>query len=245
MTPLLSIPVVAVVGSRRSGKTTATEAIVKGLTSKGYRVATAKHIHGPNFTIDTEGRDTWRHTKAGAHITIAVAAKELTTIRKTDTTKLSLSDITKNCEDNTDVIIIEGFRELVAQDPTVPKIVTVKNKNEIDEATQFFKPILAFAGEIPEAETGKQKIPIVNVTKQTGKLIELIDKRISPIIAKRRETTVSTTIEINGKPLPLNPYVQKVTRNVLLAILSTLKGADPKGNENVQIRITSSNKPTN
>ena len=238
------IPVIAVVGSRHSGKTAAVEAIVRELTKKGYRISTAKHIHGPNFTIDTEGRDTWRHTKAGAHITIAVAAKELTTIRKTDTTKLSLSDITKNCEDNTDAIVIEGFRGLVAQDPTVPKIVTVRNKNEIDEATQFFKPILAFAGEIPEAEEREQKIPIVNVTKQTANLIEIIDKRISPIIAKRRETTISTTIEINGRPLPLNPYVQKVTRNVLLAILSTLKGAEPRGNENIQIRITSPSEPT-
>lgn len=239
------IPVIAVVGSRHSGKTTAVEAIVRELTKKGYKVATAKHIHGPNFTIDTEGRDTWRHTKAGAHIAIAVAARELATIRKTDTTKLSLSDIIKNCEDNTDVIIIEGFRRLVAQDPTVPKIVTVRNKNEINEAIQFFKPILAFVGKIPEAEIEKQEISVVNVAKQREKLIEIIDKRISPIIAKRRETTVSTSIEINGKPLPLNPYVQKVTRNVLLAILSTLKGADPKGNENIQIRITSSNKPTN
>jgi len=245
MTPLLPIPVIAVVGSRHSGKTAATEAIVKGLTSKGYRIATAKHIHGPDFTIDTEGRDTWRHAKAGAHITIAVATKELTTIRKMNTIKLSLSDITKNCDDNTDAIVIEGFRGLVAQDPTVPKIVTVRNKNEINEAIQFFKPILAFVGKIPEAEIEKQEISVVNIAKQREKLIEIIDKRISPIIAKRRETTVSTSIEINGKPLPLNPYVQKVTRNVLLAILSTLKGADPKGNENIQIRITSSNKPTN
>jgi molybdopterin-guanine dinucleotide biosynthesis protein B len=242
MTSLPLIPVIAVVGSRHSGKTAAVETIVKELTKKGYRVATAKHIHGPNFTIDTEGRDTWRHAKAGAHITIAVAAKELTTIRKTDTARLTLSDLTKNCEDNTDVIIIEGFRELVAKDTTVPKIVTVKNKNEIDEAAKFFKPILAFVGEIPEAE--ERKISIISITKQTPKLIEIIDKRINPIITKRREITTATSIEINGKPLPLNPYVQKVTRNVVLAILSTLKGADTKGNENIQIIITNPKQTT-
>jgi molybdopterin-guanine dinucleotide biosynthesis protein B len=236
------MPIVAVVGSRHSGKTATVETIVRELTKKGYRVATAKHIHGANFTIDTEGRDTWRHAKAGAHITIAVAAKELTTIRKTDTTKLTLSDITKNCEDNTDVIIIEGFRELIAQDPTVPKIVTVKNENEVNEAAEFFKPIIAFVGEIPVAE--ERKIPIINITKQTPKLIETINKRISPIIVERRQTTASTNIEINGKQLALNPYVQKVTRNVVLAILSTLKGADPRGNENIQIKIANPKQTT-
>ena len=245
MTSLLPIPLVAVVGSRHSGKTTATELIVKGLTSKGYRVATAKHIHGSDFTIDTEGRDTWRHTQAGAHTTVAVAAKELTTIRKIDTTKLSLADITRNYEEDSDIIIIEGFRGLVAQDPTVPKIVTVRNREEIDEATQFFKPILAFVGEIPEAKEGESVIPVVNVTKHAGNLIEIIDKRISLAIEKRRVTTISTTIEINGKPLPLNPYVQKVTRNVTLAILPTPKGTNAKGTENIQIKITNPSKPTN
>src|SRR3990170_4223757 len=204
----LSIPVIAVVGSRHSGKTATVETVVRGLTKKGYRVATAKHIHDINFTIDTEGRDTWRHTKAGAHITLAVSASELATINKLDTSQLTLSDITKHCEDKTEVIVLEGFRGLIDQDLTVPKIVTAKNK------------------------------------KETEKLIQIIDQRINPIITKRRETTVSTSIDINGKPLPLNPYVQKITRNVLLAILSTLKGTQPTGNENIQIKITTPNKPT-
>jgi molybdopterin-guanine dinucleotide biosynthesis protein B len=235
------VPVIAVVGSRHSGKTATVEAIVRELTGRGYRVATAKHIHDPDFTLDTEGRDTWRHTKAGACVTIAVAAKELATIRKVNTAELSLNDITKDCEENIDVIVTEGFRGLLAQDLTVPKVVTIKNKNEIDEATQAFKPILAFAGEIHGAEKYKSKIPILNIAKESGKLTEIIGKRIAPIIAKRRETTESTSIEINGKALPLNPYVQKVTRNVIIGILSTLKGAEITGNENIKIEVTKPN----
>ncbi|HKZ95039.1 MAG TPA: molybdopterin-guanine dinucleotide biosynthesis protein B [Candidatus Bathyarchaeia archaeon] len=240
----LSIPVIAVVGSRHSGKTATVETVVRGLTKKGYRVATAKHIHDINFTIDTEGRDTWRHTKAGAHITLAVSASELATINKLDTSQLTLSDITKHCEDKTEVIVLEGFRGLIDQDLTVPKIVTAKNKQEIEEATQVFKPILAFTTMSPKAEFKELKTPPVDIKKETEKLIQIIDQRINPIITKRRETTVSTSIDINGKPLPLNPYVQKITRNVLLAILSTLKGTQPTGNENIQIKITTPNKPT-
>jgi len=242
MSTSISTPIIAVVGSRKSGKTTTVETIVRELAKKGYRTATVKHIHEPNFTIDAKGKDTWRHAQAGAHIIVGVAAKELATIKKADTTKYTLNDITKNCEDNTDIIILEGFRGIVAQDPTVPKIVTIKNKDEIMEATQVFKPILAFTGPISKTEMTILKIPYVDVKKKPEKLVEIIEKRVAPIIQKRRESKETLTININGKMLPLNPYVQKVARNVLFAVVSTLKGATIKGDENVQITVTSPSK---
>jgi molybdopterin-guanine dinucleotide biosynthesis protein B len=237
----LPIPIIAVTGSRHSGKTATVEAIVKGLTNKGYKIATAKHIPDPDFTIDTKNRDTWRHTQAGALITTAIAPREIAIIKKTDTTKLSMTDITKNCDGNADVVILEGFRSLTAQNLTIPKIVSIRKPQEIDEATKVFKPILAFTTISPPNTFKKTKKPLLNLQKQNHELIKIIDKRIGPIIAKRRETTDATNIEINGTPLPLNPFVQQITRNVLLAILHTLKGAQPKGNENIQIKITNPN----
>jgi len=238
MPPYLPIPIIAVVGSRKSGKTTTVETIVKELTKKNCRVATVKHIHEPNFAIDAKGKDTWRHAQAGAHITVGVAAKELATIKKANTSKYSLSDITQNCEDNTDIIILEGFRGLVAQDLTVPKIVTVKNKDEIEESMRVFKPILAFTGPLSQTRA-ELKIPYINLEKEPQKLLEIIEKRVGPIIQKRWESKETLTININRKTLPLNPYVQRVTRNVLFAVISTLKGATIKGDENVQITVTS------
>jgi molybdopterin-guanine dinucleotide biosynthesis protein B len=236
----LPVPIIAVVGSRKSGKTTTVEAITKELTGRNYRVATVKHINEPNFTINPEGKDTWRHAEAGAHITVGVAQKELAIVKKADTAKLSLNDITQGIGDNTDIIITEGFRNLVKQDQTIPKIVSVKNKKEIEEATQTFKPILAFTGSITKTETVGLKIPYVDVQKEPSKLAEIIEKRVKPIIEKRREAKETLTININNKVLPLNPYVQKVTRNVLLAIISTLKGATIRGNENITITLEDS-----
>jgi len=231
----LPVPIIAVVGSRKSGKTTTVEAITKELTGRNYRVATVKHINEPNFTINPKGKDTWRHAQAGAHITVGVAQKELAIVKKTDTTKLSLNDITQGIGSNTDIIITEGFRNLVKQDQTIPKIVSVKNRKEIEDATQTFKPILAFTGSIAETETLGLKIPYVDVQKEPKKLAEIIEKRVKPIIEKRREAKETLTIDINNTMLPLNPYVQKVTRNVLMAIISTLKGTTVKGNENISI----------
>jgi len=241
MPAVLPIPIIGVVGSRKSGKTTAVEAIVRELTKEGYRVATAKHIHEPNFTIDAKGKDTWRHTQAGAHAVVGISQKELATIRKIDTTKLTLNDITQNIQTNTDIIILEGFRHIIAKDTTIPKIVTAKNKKDIQEATKTIKPILAFTGPIKETDATKLNIPYVNIKTQPKKLTEIIDKRVAPIIQKRRETKETINIVIDEKNIPLNAYVQNVTRNVLLAIINTLKGANITGNENIQITLTSPN----
>jgi molybdopterin-guanine dinucleotide biosynthesis protein MobB len=238
----LPIPIIAVVGSRKSGKTTTVEVIVRELTKKGYRIASAKSIHEPNFTIDAKGKDTWRHAQAGAQTTVGVSTNELATIKKIDTSKYTLNDITQNCEDNIDIIILEGFRNLIAQDQTVPKVVTAKNKEEIREAQRTIKPILAFTGPIQKSEATAPNIPYVDIQTEPRKLTEIIENRVGPIVQKRRELKQALNIKINGKMVPLNPYVQTVTRNVLFAIVSTLKGVSIKKNENVQITLTSPSK---
>ncbi len=168
---------VAVIGSKKSGKTTTIEALVKGLTKRGHRVATVKHVSEKGFTLDTEGKDTWRHAQAGAKTIVVVAPKELGIIRKVDTTKLSLQDILKNCQDNTDVIILEGFRGLVEHQPTVPKIVAIKAFEEAVEASKRFQTILAFTG--PAALTAKKLgIPTVDVVRDPEKLVEIVERKI-------------------------------------------------------------------
>ena len=83
------------------------------------------------------------------------------------------------------------------------------------------------------------------VTKESFKILdiaEIIEKRVGPIIQKRRESREIIIIQVHGKPLPLNPYVRKVIRNVLFALISTLKGVTINGNEDVQITVTSQSK---
>jgi len=58
--------VIAVVGTKKSGKTTTIENLVKELTKRGHKLAVIKHISKPDFTIDTAGKDTWKFARAGA-----------------------------------------------------------------------------------------------------------------------------------------------------------------------------------
>lgn len=178
--------IVAVVGSKKSGKTTAVETLVSGLTKRGYKVATVKHIPETDFTIDTEGKDTWRHAKAGAHTVMSVAPNELTVIRKVDTTKYSLEQIVTKCEDDVEIMILEGFKKLIEQNPTVPKIMAVKTTDEVLEASEHYKPILTFVGPIP-TEAAKLEIPYVDVLKEPEKLVDLVDEKIAALVERKRK----------------------------------------------------------
>ena len=89
--------VIGVVGAKKSGKTTAIEVLTKELTGRGYRVAAVKHIPEPNFTIDMEGKDTWRYAQAGATTVIGVSADEVATIEKVHIIEFSLKEILERC----------------------------------------------------------------------------------------------------------------------------------------------------
>jgi len=230
------MPIIAVVGSRQSGKTTTVEAMVRGLSKKGYRVATAKHIPEADFTIDTKEKDTWRHAQAGAKTIMSVAPNELTIIKKVDTTEYDLNALVEQCEKEADILILEGFRKLVAKNLSIPKVVTVKTVKEVTETSEYFKPILVFEGSA-KVEVEDLKIPKIDVLKEPQKLIEIVDKRVGPIIKKRRASKETLEIHVNQKTLPLNPFVKNFVRNVILAMVSTLKETRIGGKERIFISI--------
>ena len=230
--------IVAVVGSKKSGKTTAVETLVRGLTKRGYKVATVKHIPETDFTIDTEGKDTWRHAEAGAHTVMSVAPNELTVIRKVDTTKYNLEQIVTKCEDDAEIMILEGFKKLIEQNPTVPKIVAVKTTGEVLKASGHYKPILTFVGPIP-TEAAKLKIPYVDVLKEPEKLVALVDDKIAALVERKRKHEEKIRIQIDERVLPLNPFVQKIMRNTIVGMISALKGVAIKGDERISVIIKS------
>ena len=44
-------------------------------------------------------------------------------------------------------------------------------------------------------------------------------------------------IKIEGKNLPMHPFVQRIVRKTLLAMLSTLKGTNIQGDETIEIEV--------
>jgi len=163
--------VVAVVGSKRSGKTTTVEALISELAKRGHKIAAVKHISEQDFTIDTRGKDTWRYARAGAKTIISMAASEIATIERVSG-NYSLRDILERCKGH-DIVFLEGFKRLVSKQRNIPKIVVVKTANEATAALKTFEPILAFSGPFSTEAMGL-KIPYVDATKSPEKLADLL-----------------------------------------------------------------------
>ena len=167
--------VIAVVGSKSSGKTTIIEVLTEQLTKRGYKIAVVKHIPEPNFTIDTKGKDTWKFAQSGAKTIVSMASDEIATIEKIDTTSFSVEEILHRCRD-VDFVFLEGFKKLVGKNYDVPKIVTVKSTEEALEALETFKPILAFTG-LYSIETLNSNVPYLNVLENRQKIVDMVEEK--------------------------------------------------------------------
>ena len=102
------IPVVSFVGKSGSGKTTLIEKIIPELTRKGWRVATIKHSHR-GFNIDREGKDSWRHRKAGARMTVMSSPEQIASI-ETPERDLGIGELRDRYIHDVDIILTEGFK---------------------------------------------------------------------------------------------------------------------------------------
>ena len=168
--------VIAVVGSKSSGKTTTIEILTQELTKRGYKIAAIKHIPEQNFTIDTERKDTWRFAKSGAKTVISVASNEIATIEKIDEGNFLLEEVLKKCEGN-DVVFLEGFRRFVGKNRGIQKIVVVKSEEEALEALKLFEPILAFTGTY-STEKLNLKVPYVDILENPKKIADIVEKTV-------------------------------------------------------------------
>jgi len=171
---LLKSIVIGVVGGKKAGKTTTIEVLTRELTKRGYKIAVAKHIPEPDFTIDTEGKDTWRFAQSGAKTVVAASAKEIATIEKTGR-EFSLKDIIQRCIGN-DMIFLEGFRELLAKDRHLPKIVVASSARDIREAREKFMPILVFTGPYSPKQSDPEApyIDLIGHAKEIADLVERV-----------------------------------------------------------------------
>jgi molybdopterin-guanine dinucleotide biosynthesis adapter protein len=112
---LMNEQVIGIYGKSGTGKTTLITGIIKKLSNEGLKIATIK-ITNKNIEVDTKGKDTWKHSEAGAGLVVLSSPKE------TDFLIKKHKDISKiitliNQIDKYDLIIVEG-----ANDKDTPKI---------------------------------------------------------------------------------------------------------------------------
>ncbi len=245
---LIYLKAIGVIGTHKSGKTTLVENLVRRLVEKGFRVATIKSIY--HARIDIVGKDSWRHGNAGAEETILYADEEIFRILRH---KYRFYDVV-NMLRNYDYLVLEGLSTL--KNFYGVKIITAKSieeaRNLIDSLTIAVSGLVSNITN--KIEFNGKIIPVYSSINDIDKILDLVlENSFEPpygyncgecryknclslaesilrgeakpeecVYLKRNEVILN----IDGKSIGLNPFVQDLLKNILMGFISTLKGVD-------------------
>ncbi len=135
--------VFGIVGWKNSGKTTLLEALVREMSTRGYRVSTIKHAHHA-FDIDVPGKDSYRHRKAGAYEIIVASGQRWALMHELrGAEEPNLTDLLAHLE-ACDLVLIEGFKS----DPH-PKIEVLRALGPEGRIADSDKSVCAIATQDP------------------------------------------------------------------------------------------------
>lgn len=226
--------IISVVGTKDTGKTTLVVKIIKELVNRGFKVGTIKHMH---HSFDVEGRDTWKHKEAGAELVIGSADETFFLINQ----KLDIENLLtrSECLLNLDFMVIEGLKysnyaKVSVSDFEDEFTISKVNAKEIDD-----KGLKELVDLIEERAYGI--LPYMDC-KDCG----FDSCKDMAIAAAKGETTEQVCVmkkmkeielKVDGKPIPMNPFVQTFVQNTTLGMISSLRGDSLKDFESKKIEL--------
>lgn len=222
--------ILAVSGYKGAGKTTFIDGILSML-GKEYDVLVIKDTHGG---IDVRGKDTYKHTEAGAFASAIVSDSETAIFfrERMDAERIaSMADA--------DVILLEGFKgsrypkiwlgeagageeNIVMKNPTVGEACSyivreVKRERVLEKLPRID------CGECGHATCGEMAEAVVDGRATIG------DCRV----LKREGVKVT----VDGEILHINKFVGELVENTIRGMLSSLKGGEDVGGGVVVVKL--------
>ncbi len=190
--------IVSLIGLKKSGKTTCVEALVKEFKARGMKVGTVKSMVHSKFTIDTEGKDTWRHQQAGADFVISLSKSERAYIEKreiNDSLKDALELVPEDCE----ILICEGLDD---DDPRILKVILARSPELLEETFDVRgvkDGVIALSGIMANETKEHDEYPVFNCTKawDVGILADLIIKCGCEILPKKERQLMKRKNELD------------------------------------------------
>lgn len=221
---------IGVVGYHNTGKTTLICKLIERLTEHGYSVSTIKNIPKNGFSMDIEGKDTWRHGESGAGLVVASTSDETSFIMKTGMSLDKILGITDNMT-SPDVILVEGHKT-----EQIPKIVLGEmsidgedNVRRYDPATDDFDCLFDYITETIEVKKVYNKLPGMNCGKcgyddcmEMAEAIFRGEKAISDCLMQGGFVRAT----VDGKEIPMGPFVQDIVSKTIFGMVASLKGVD-------------------
>lgn len=209
--------IISVVGKSGSGKTTILEKLIPLLKEKNYKVATIKHdFH--KVELDTEGKDTWRHRKAGASGVILLSEERIF-LSKDLPSEEDLDKVAAIYLHDADLIITEGFKR-----KSKPKI-EVFRKELGDDLLCTENELLAVVSD----DEVKVNVPVFKL-EELDRLADLIEEKF----LKEREADMFLVVD--GKRIPLTEFPKKILISGISGMVKSLKGSEQAKNISIFIR---------
>lgn len=212
-------PIVCIVGKSGAGKTTLIERLIPVLLKRGYRVGTLKHdVHG--FEMDKEGKDTWKHKKAGARATLISSASRIGLISDVER-EMEPPQLVKRFLNDVDIVIAEGYKK-----SSLPKIEVHREEVSDELLCLPQENLIAIVSDT-------KRLPDVPQVKwnEIDKLADIIEEKVI-----KPHPVNEIELEVNGKSIPLKPFVADMLSGMLFGSVVSLKDCEDAKEIRVYVR---------
>ena len=168
-------PVLGFAAWSGTGKTTLLVKLLPLLKQRGIRVAMIKHAHH-NFDIDRPGKDSYELRKAGADQVLIASSRRRALITETPAdVDPDLRELVASLDlDNTDLVLVEGFRHVA-----FPKIELHRPSTGKALLYPHDRSIIAVASDKP-VDTGG--MPLLDINRPT-EIMEFIERWLKTAVA--------------------------------------------------------------
>lgn len=200
------IPIITFTGYSNSGKTTVVSAVIKELSSRGYKVASIKHDgHGHSF--DLSEKDSHKHKNAGAVCSIMTNRHGFEMLCDADRDS-SPEEMLSLLPAATDIAVCEGFKG-----SSLPKIEVVRKGNE--RANEDDPELVAVVSDAPVE--GVVSFDFDEISEIAG----FLEDRF---IKTRPEMALHLIVD--GKPVQTKDFLLKMLTYSIHGLIKPLKGCD-------------------
>jgi molybdopterin-guanine dinucleotide biosynthesis protein B len=239
--------VYSVAGFSKSGKTTLMTQLIGKLKAEGYITATIKDCP-KDLTLDTEGKDTWKHKDAGAELAVLTTNIDTTILYREPRELDEVIELVKSSV-NPDLILVEGHKQT-----SLPKIWIPSDEDDSAEK-EFENIVYDYDGNVePLFEFITRELKILKIMNSLGGsdcgkcgfetchelAVQILEGKNEVRDCQELPDDVIVEFTSGGEKVQLNKFANNIIAGTITGMAKELKGL--KDPDKIEIRISKKQK---